>query len=45
MISENRQNVRVIGVDYEVIQQYMEHQTPVFRDVDQRIDFTSPCSD
>ncbi|KAJ8711860.1 hypothetical protein PYW08_008814 [Mythimna loreyi] len=43
MISENRKNVLVLGVDYEILQEYIMHQTPVFADTDGRITISNPC--
>lgn len=43
MISNNRQNVEVIGVDYDVVMNYMKHQAIIVKDVDGRIQITDPC--
>lgn len=43
MISENRQNVEVVGVDYDVLMQYMKRQSPVIKDLDGRIQISNPC--
>ncbi|XP_047995418.1 apyrase-like [Leguminivora glycinivorella] len=45
MISENRFDVEVIGVDYDVIQDYIQHQSPIFKDLDGRVEISNPCSD
>lgn len=45
MISENRFDVEVIGVDYDVLQDYIRHQSPIFKDVDGRVEISNPCSD
>ncbi|XP_030032452.1 apyrase isoform X1 [Manduca sexta] len=43
MISENRRNVEVIGVDYDILMQYIRRQSPVFVDVDGRAHIDNPC--
>ncbi|CAH0402434.1 unnamed protein product [Chilo suppressalis] len=43
MISNNRRNVTDIGLDYEVVMDYFARQSPVFIDVDGRIQITDPC--
>ncbi|XP_050355013.1 apyrase-like isoform X1 [Nymphalis io] len=43
MISNNRQNIEVIGVDYDVVMQYMRRQAPVIKDLDGRIQISDPC--
>ncbi|XP_046972192.1 apyrase-like [Vanessa cardui] len=43
MISNNRQNVEVIGVDYDVVMQYMRRQAPVIKDLDGRVQISNPC--
>ncbi|XP_049885610.1 apyrase isoform X2 [Pectinophora gossypiella] len=43
MLSENRVNVEVVGVDYDVLMTYIAKQSPVFRDNDGRIEITNPC--
>ncbi|XP_068619670.1 apyrase-like [Battus philenor] len=43
MISDNRRNVEVIGVDYDVLMRYIEKISPVFADVDGRIQIDNPC--
>ncbi|XP_063381719.1 apyrase-like [Cydia fagiglandana] len=45
MISENRFDVEVIGVDYDLLQDYIRHQSPIFKDVDGRVEISNPCSD
>ncbi|KAL0868359.1 hypothetical protein ABMA27_007878 [Loxostege sticticalis] len=45
MISENRRNVSVIGIDNDVLMQYIRHQSPVFVEVDGRINIEDACSD
>ncbi|XP_072933663.1 apyrase-like [Epargyreus clarus] len=45
VISDNRVNVTVVGVDYDILMTYIRHQTPVFSEVDGRIQIQSPCSD
>ncbi|XP_068619713.1 apyrase-like [Battus philenor] len=44
MIAENRRNVEVIGVDYDILMRYIEKVSPVFMDVDGRIKIDHPCS-
>ncbi|KAI8437478.1 hypothetical protein MSG28_011800 [Choristoneura fumiferana] len=43
MISDNRFDVEVIGVDYDLLMQYIRHQTPVFVDESGRIQISNPC--
>ncbi|XP_047537492.1 apyrase-like isoform X1 [Vanessa atalanta] len=43
MISNNRQNIEVIGVDYDVVMQYMRRQAPVIKDLDGRVQISDPC--
>ncbi|CAB3238641.1 unnamed protein product [Arctia plantaginis] len=43
MISENRINVDVTGVDYEVLMDYIRHQTPVFAQTEGRVQISNPC--
>ncbi|KPJ12888.1 5'-nucleotidase [Papilio machaon] len=43
MISENRRNVEVVGVDYDVLVRYIEKVSPIFIDVDRRIQIEQPC--
>ncbi|XP_012550294.1 apyrase isoform X1 [Bombyx mori] len=43
MISNNRKNVTVVGVDYDLLMKYVRHQSPVFADVDGRIHIDNPC--
>ncbi|CAH2095511.1 unnamed protein product [Euphydryas editha] len=43
MISNNRQNVEVIGVDYDVVMNYMNRQAPILKDLDGRIQITDAC--
>ncbi|CAK1594067.1 unnamed protein product [Parnassius mnemosyne] len=45
MIADNRRNVEVVGVDYDVLMRYIQKQSPVFIDVDGRIQIEDPCSD
>ncbi|XP_072933664.1 apyrase-like [Epargyreus clarus] len=45
MISDNRVNVTVVGVDYDILMTYIRRQTPVFSEVDGRILILNPCSD
>ncbi|XP_063832432.1 apyrase-like isoform X2 [Ostrinia nubilalis] len=45
MISENRRDVNVLGVDYDVLMQYIRQQSPVFAEVDGRISIENACSD
>ncbi|CAG5038708.1 unnamed protein product [Parnassius apollo] len=45
MIADNRRNVEVVGVDYDVLVRYIQKQSPVFIDVDGRIQIEDPCSD
>ncbi|CAG9568171.1 unnamed protein product [Danaus chrysippus] len=43
MISNNRQNVEVLGVDYDILLQYVRHQSPIMKDLDGRILITDAC--
>ncbi|KAJ8711859.1 hypothetical protein PYW08_008813 [Mythimna loreyi] len=43
MISENRKNIEVLGVDYDILMKYIRHQSPVFVDTDGRITITNAC--
>ncbi|GBP15284.1 hypothetical protein EVAR_92277_1 [Eumeta japonica] len=43
MISENRRNVEDVGIDYEVLQNYMARMSPILSDVDGRIQISNPC--
>ncbi|KAJ2954876.1 hypothetical protein O0L34_g3197 [Tuta absoluta] len=43
MISENRSEPDVIGVDYDVLMRYIQKQSPVFIDQDGRVQITDPC--
>ncbi|XP_053615752.1 apyrase-like isoform X2 [Plodia interpunctella] len=43
MISENRRNVDVVGVDYDILMRYIERLAPVFSEVDGRIHIDNPC--
>ncbi|CAG9793356.1 unnamed protein product [Diatraea saccharalis] len=43
MISNNRRNVIEVGLDYEVVKNYFEHQSPVFVDIDGRMQISDPC--
>lgn len=45
MISNNRQNVENVGIDYDLIMQYIRQQSPVFTEVDGRIKIDNPCAD
>ncbi|XP_013165981.1 PREDICTED: apyrase-like isoform X1 [Papilio xuthus] len=45
MIAENRRNVEVVGVDYDLLIRYIEKLSPVFIDVDGRIQIQDPCLD
>ncbi|KAM3962077.1 apyrase-like [Aphomia sociella] len=45
MISNNRLNVEVIGVDYVILMDYISRHTPVFSDIDGRIHIDNPCMD
>ncbi|XP_049693559.2 apyrase isoform X2 [Helicoverpa armigera] len=45
MISENRDNVTVLGVDYEVLMNYIRHQSPVFAETDGRMTISNPCTE
>ncbi|OWR43042.1 putative apyrase, partial [Danaus plexippus plexippus] len=43
MISNNRQNVEVLGVDYDILLRYVRHQSPIMKDLDGRILIKDPC--
>ncbi|XP_023943065.2 apyrase [Bicyclus anynana] len=43
MIANNRQNVEALGVDYEVLMEYVRQQSPIIKDLDGRIVITDPC--
>ncbi|KAI5645834.1 calcineurin-like phosphoesterase domain-containing protein [Phthorimaea operculella] len=43
MISENRSEPEVVGVDYDVLMRYIQKQSPVFIDEDGRVQITDPC--
>ncbi|GBP15298.1 5'-nucleotidase [Eumeta japonica] len=43
MISENRRNVEDVGIDYEVLQNYMARMSPILSDVDGRMQISNPC--
>ncbi|CAH0731750.1 unnamed protein product, partial [Brenthis ino] len=43
MISENRRNVEVVGVDNVVLMQYLRRQSPLIKDLDGRIQISNPC--
>ncbi|KAF9808321.1 hypothetical protein SFRURICE_008374 [Spodoptera frugiperda] len=40
MISENRRNIEVLGVDYDILSSYIEHQSPVFAQTEGRVPYT-----
>ncbi|KAJ8709301.1 hypothetical protein PYW07_009127 [Mythimna separata] len=43
MISENRKNVEVLGVDYDLLMEYIRHQSPIIVDTDGRITISNAC--
>ncbi|XP_075984343.1 apyrase-like isoform X2 [Anticarsia gemmatalis] len=43
MLSENRINVEVVGVDYDVLMSYIRSQTPVFAEADGRMQISDAC--
>ncbi|KAL4713020.1 hypothetical protein ACJJTC_014654 [Scirpophaga incertulas] len=43
MISENRRMVEILGIDSEIIRKYYQSRSPVFMDIDGRIQITNPC--
>nr|XP_032522687.1 apyrase-like [Danaus plexippus plexippus] len=43
MMSNNRQNVEVLGVDYDILLRYVRHQSPIMKDLDGRILIKDPC--
>ncbi|KAH9636325.1 hypothetical protein HF086_012590 [Spodoptera exigua] len=43
MISENRKNIEVLGVDYDVLSSYIRHQSPVFAENEGRLTFNNFC--
>lgn len=43
MISENRINVEVTGIDFEVLIDYIRHQTPAFAQTEGRVQIFNPC--
>ncbi|XP_061379914.1 apyrase-like [Danaus plexippus] len=43
MMSNNRQNVEVLGVDYDLLSRYVRHQSPIMKDLDGRILIKDPC--
>lgn len=45
MIAENRKNVQLLGIDNVILREFIELQSPTFRDVDGRITLSSPCAD
>ncbi|XP_052756858.1 apyrase isoform X2 [Galleria mellonella] len=45
MVANNRMNIEVIGVDYVVLMDYIARHTPVYSEVDGRIQIDNPCMD
>ncbi|CAH0678029.1 unnamed protein product [Spodoptera exigua] len=43
MISENRKNIEVLGVDYDVLSSYISQQSPVFAENEGRLTFNNFC--
>lgn len=43
MISENKRNVQVIGVDYAILVDYIEKNSPLVNAVDGRIQISNAC--
>ncbi|XP_050556281.1 apyrase-like [Spodoptera frugiperda] len=43
MISENRKNIEVLGVDYDILSSYIEHQSPVFAQTEGRVTYNNFC--
>ncbi|XP_034835926.1 apyrase [Maniola hyperantus] len=43
MISNNRENVEVLGVDFEILMKYVRQQSPIIQDLDGRIMISDPC--
>lgn len=43
MLSDNRINVEVVGIDYDVLMEYIRQQSPVFIGVDGRIHIDNAC--
>ncbi|XP_045779141.1 apyrase-like [Maniola jurtina] len=43
MISNNRENVEVLGVDYEILMNYVRQQSPIIKDLDGRLAISDPC--
>ncbi|CAH0596442.1 unnamed protein product [Chrysodeixis includens] len=44
MIKDNRKEVRVVGVDYTILMDYINQMSPVFIEIDGRIKISNPCS-
>ncbi|XP_022816831.1 apyrase-like [Spodoptera litura] len=43
MISDNRKNIEVLGVDYDILSSYVGHQSPVFAENEGRLIFNNFC--
>ncbi|CAH2261360.1 apyrase-like [Pararge aegeria] len=43
MIANNRKNVEILGLDYEVLMDYVRQQSPIVKDLDGRIVISNPC--
>ncbi|XP_022817236.1 apyrase-like isoform X1 [Spodoptera litura] len=44
MISENRRNVEVIGVDYVVLMDYIRQHAPIYAEKEGRMQISNPCN-
>lgn len=43
MISQNRKNVEVVGVDYDIVMDYTARRSPVFVEIDGRAQISNAC--
>ncbi|XP_059051895.1 apyrase-like [Achroia grisella] len=43
MVSDNRINVEVVGLDYDILANYISRTSPLFSEVDGRIQIDNPC--